>query len=363
MSLAAPNLKTDRRIRIMHVDDSAVVRALTRRWIEEDPRFELVRSCIDGEQAIAQAATAKPDVIILDVEMPKMDGLAALPGLRKAAPQARVIMASTLTSRGASTTVRALGLGAADYIAKPDSKILGSADTYRRELVEKMLALGGRAVNPVTPASRKSNYQLRTPKVRTGLAGRPSVMVVASSTGGPAALQAFLGPIARRISAPILIVQHMPRSFTKIFAEKLGEHVGRPCREPIDHDPIMPGSMFLAPGDFHMRIAKSARGHEIRLDQGAQVHFCRPAADPLFESAASIYGGRVLGVVLTGMGSDGAAGSGRVVEAGGRVIVQDEASSVVWGMPGSVAQAGYAEAIKPLPELGSMALSIMNGEG
>jgi chemotaxis response regulator CheB len=143
----------------MHVDDSAVVRALTRRWIEEDPRFELVRSCIDGEQAIAQAATAKPDVIILDVEMPKMDGLAALPGLRKAAPQARVIMASTLTSRGASTTVRALGLGAADYIAKPDSKILGSADTYRRELVEKMLALGGRAVNPVTPATRKSNYQ------------------------------------------------------------------------------------------------------------------------------------------------------------------------------------------------------------
>jgi two-component system chemotaxis response regulator CheB len=174
------------------------------------------------------------------------------------------------------------------------------------------------------------------------------VLVIAASTGGPSALPVFLSGIARRIDAPILIVQHMPATFTPVFAEKLESVIGKRCREAVDGDVLAPGSVFLAPGDKHMRIEP--------------VNFCRPAADPLFESAAAAFGNRVLGVVLTGMGHDGRDGSGQVVKAGGRIIAQDESTSVVWGMPGAVATAGYAEAVKPLKDLGPLALRMMNGE-
>jgi two-component system chemotaxis response regulator CheB len=359
VSLPAPHSPGDRRVRVMLVDDSAVVRGLTKRWLEAETRVELVKTCNDGEQAVAEVALAKPDVIILDVEMPRMDGLAALPHLRRLAPSARIVMASTLTSKGATTTIRALTLGATDYIAKPEATSLGAADAYRRELIEKIVALGARRP-PAGAAGRPASIQLRQP-ARRGL-GKPLALVVAASTGGPAALQAFLTPIARRIEAPILIVQHMPPTFTTIFADKLGQSVGKTCREPVDGEPLTPGCMFLAPGDFHMRVARGAAGNVIRLDKGPLVNFCRPAADPLFESAVEAWGPRVVGVVLTGMGSDAKNGSARIADAGGRVIVQDEATSVVWGMPGSVAMAGYAESVKPLNELSSLALGLMNGE-
>jgi two-component system chemotaxis response regulator CheB len=340
----------------MLVDDSAIIRGFMRRWIEEDGRIELVKVCADGAQAVAEAGAAKPDVIILDIEMPNMDGLTALPQLRKLAPDARIVMASTLTSAGASQTIKALALGAADYIAKPQTSQIGGVDSYRKELLDRIVALGERSSAAFRP---RADYRLHP---RPVIARRPAAMVVAASTGGPAALPALLGPIARNISQPILIVQHMPATFTPLLAEKLEQAIGKPCREAVDGEAVSAGAVLVAPGDQHMRVVKGAVGGIIRLDRGEPVNSCRPAADPLFETAAAAFGGRVLGVVLTGMGHDGRAGSGNVVAAGGRVIVQDEASSIVWGMPGAVAQAGHAEAVLPLRELGQMAVRLMNGE-
>lgn len=357
MSFAAINSGIDRRIRVMIVDDSAVVRGLTRRWLEAEAGIEIARVCVDGEQAVRDIAACQPDIVVLDIEMPRLDGLATLPLLRQASPGARVIMASTLTGPGAASTVKALQLGAADCIAKPSATGLAAADDYRRDLIAKIRALGparpASALQPPTP------FVLRPPPVvRT----RPSALVVAASTGGPQALQTFLAPIARRIAAPILIVQHMPATFIPIFAARLTETLGKPCRLPEDGEELASGAMFIAPGDQHMRVARGGAGCAVKLDRGVPVNFCRPAADPLFESAAAAYGSRLLAIVLTGMGQDGKAGAGRIVAAGGRVAVQDESSSVVWGMPGSVALAGYAEAVKPLADLGSLTLNLMNGD-
>jgi two-component system, chemotaxis family, protein-glutamate methylesterase/glutaminase len=341
----------------MLVDDSAIVRGFMRRWIEEEPRIELVKACSDGQQAVNEVAAVRPDVIVLDIEMPNMDGLSALPQLRKAAPDARIVMASTLTAAGAAQTVKALALGAADFIAKPQASAFGSVDTYRRELIEKIVGLGQRAVGRA--AAPAAAITLRPKPLH---AAPPAAMLIAASTGGPTALPAFLAPIARRIDAPILIVQHMPASFTPVFAEKIEAAIGKHCREAREGDTLSSGTVLLAPGDRHMRIARCPAGRMIHLDQGEPVNFCRPAADPLFESAAAAFGSRLLCVVLTGMGHDGRAGAAKIVEAGGRVIVQDEASSVVWGMPGAVAQAGYAEAVKPLKDLSQLALRLMSGE-
>jgi two-component system chemotaxis response regulator CheB len=266
-------------------------------------------------------------------------------------------MASTLTPAGAQQTMKALSLGAADFIAKPQASAFGSVEAYRHDLIARITLLGERA-RPRPPA-RAATVTLR---MRPGRALQPSVMLVAASTGGPAALQAFLAPIARDIAAPILIVQHMPAAFTAALAQQLEQTCGKPCREARDGDVLADNTMLLAPGDWHMRITRQPSGRIVQLDQREPVNACRPAADPLFDSAAETFGPRVLGVVLTGMGHDARAGSGRIVEAGGRVIVQDEASSLVWGMPGAVAQAGHAEAIRPLNELGALALRMMNGE-
>ncbi len=353
------------RIRVMIVDDSAVVRGLTKRWLETESDIEIAGVCTDGLRAVSEVATIKPDVIILDVEMPRMDGLTALPQLHRLAPNARIIMASTLTREGAATTLRAMNLGAADYIAKPEASSLGGAADYQRDLVMKIRALGGAAQAAKNPAARRTNRIMRpaAPVQRVGTF-KPRVLVVASSTGGPQALQSFLPPVAKAISNPILIVQHMPPTFTTILAEKLSTLCGKPCVEPKNGDAVKNDMLYLAPGDFHMRIVKGASGGErLQLDKSAPVNFCRPAADPLFSSAVKMYAGSILGVVLTGMGSDGKNGAGDIRKAGGRVIVQDEASSVVWGMPGAVAEAGFADEIKTIPELSAMAVKLMNGEG
>jgi two-component system chemotaxis response regulator CheB len=357
LTLAARQPESDRRIRLMLVDDSAIVRGFMRRWIDEDPRIELAKVCSDGAQAVAEAALIRPDVIVLDIEMPNMDGITALPQLRKLAPDARIIMASTLTTQGAQQTVKALSLGAADFIAKPQASAMGSVDGYRRELLEKIVALAPRRVIARTAPSPP--VALRP---RTALASPPACLVIAASTGGPSALPVFLGPIARRIDQPILIVQHMPAAFTPVFADKLESAIGKRCREAVDGDVLAPGCVFVAPGDYHMRVARGPAGRIVTLDRGDPVNFCRPAADPLFDSAAAAFGNRVLGVVLTGMGHDGRDGAGSIVRAGGRVIVQDEPTSVVWGMPGAVAQAGHAEAVKPLRDLSQLTLRMMNGE-
>ena len=345
------------RIRVLVVDDSSVARKILGDTIAGDAAFELVGSAADGRLALEQIERLHPDIVTLDIEMPNMDGLTALPLLRKLVPQARIVMASTLTSAGAQQTVKALSLGAADFIAKPQASAMGGVDSYRRDLIEKIIALGPRLAR--TPSTPAPSAPLRP---RSMQMGNPSIMVVAASTGGPGALPVFLGPIARRIDAPILIVQHMPATFTPVFAEKIESAIGKRCREAVDGDVLAPGCVYLAPGDYHMRIARSPAGRIVTLDKTPPVNFCRPAADPLFESAAAAFGNRVLAVVLTGMGHDGRDGAGHIVKAGGRVLVQDEASSVGGGMPGAVAQAGLAEAIKPLSDLGATALRMMNGE-
>lgn len=358
MSTAAPQ-RANPAVRVMIVDDSAVVRGLVRRWLGETPGIEVVSVCADGEQAVLEAATSRPDVILLDVEMPKLDGLAALPRLRSAAPAARIVMASALTKKGGQIAIRALTLGAVDCIAKPESSRLGGADAYREELVARIHALGRSRAAPSGMGRTAAAFALRPPPRTQGW--RPRALVVAASTGGPQALVSYLTPIARRIEAPILIVQHMPPTFTTILAEKLTQSTGRLCREPRDGEAVGPGDMLLAPGDWHMRVTGAAAAPCIRLDQGPQVNFCRPAADPMFESACETFGGRLAAVVLTGMGSDGRAGAQSIAEAGGRVAAQDEASSVVWGMPGAVAAAGVAEAVKPIGELATWTLAVMSG--
>ncbi|MDP3738753.1 MAG: chemotaxis-specific protein-glutamate methyltransferase CheB [Hyphomonadaceae bacterium] len=355
MNLALRQPSTERRVRVMFVDDSAIVRGFMRRWVEDDHRIELVKACADGLQAISDAAHLRPDVIVLDVDMPGMDGLATLPQIRRAAPDARIVMAATTTGACAVASVKALSLGACDFIAKPEAAAFGSVETYRRELIEKIVALGGyqSGAIPKAWALRAKPAQATCP---------PAAMVIAAATGGPAALQAFLTPIARRIEAPILIVQHMPKSFTPVFAAKLEQATGKHCREAVEGDVLASGTMLLAPGGYHMRIARCPAGRMVHLDQADPVNFCRPAADPLFESAALAFGSRLLAVVLTGVGEDGCAGAGRIAAAGGHVIVQDEATSLVWGMPGAVARAGHAEAVKPLRDLSQLALRLMSGD-
>jgi two-component system chemotaxis response regulator CheB len=355
VTAAALKPSTERRVRVLIADHSAIVRGFMRRWIEDDQRIELVKACGESGEAIVETGRLHPDVIVLDADMPGMDGLSTLPHLRKAAPHARIVIASVLSPVGAAAAMKALGAGACDFIAKPEASAVGSVETYRRELIEKIIALGEH--HPLRP---QSGISLRR-KPQTCCPG--SLLVIAAATGGPAALQTFLTPIARRIEAPILIVQHMPAKFTPAFAEKLEQATGKHCREARDGDTLAPGAMLLAPGDHHLRVARCPAGRMVHIDKGAPVHFCRPAADPLFESAAAAFGPRVVGVVLTGIGRDGCEGSARIVAAGGRVIVQDEATSVVWGMPGAVAMAGHAEAVKPLRDLSSLALKMMNGDG
>lgn len=340
---AAPSAGS--RPKVLVVDDSAVVRGLVARWIEADPRLDLAATCPDGEQGVRRAGELQPDLVVLDVEMPRMDGLTALPLILKAAPKARVVMASTLTRQGAEVTVKALSLGAADYAAKPEAGQLGGAEAYRDELLQKLVMLSPR----LTPPPRMT-MPLPRPAARAA-AGRASVVAIGASTGGPQALRAVVSALPRDTRAPILITQHMPRLFTAILAEHLSR-LGLPAAEAVDGEEIKPGRIYLAPGGLHMTVRSGKGGLVAALDEGPPVNFCRPAVDPLFMSLADAGVRDVLAVVLTGMGSDGREGVRRLRGAGAQVIVQDQPTSVVWGMPGAVAEAGLADMILPLSDIG-----------
>lgn len=336
-------------VRVMIVDDSAVVRGMVTRWLE-DAGFIIAAIAVDGAQALRKLSDASVDVCLLDIEMPVMSGLEALPKLLAAKPDLRVIMASTLTERGAEVTLRALDLGAADYIAKPSANKLGGADLYRKDLIEKVRHLGARAARPAPPpaAPRPS---LAPPA--SGSAGPIEAVVVASSTGGPPALRRFIAGLGADWTSPILIAQHMPPGFTRTLAQMLDPVSHLTAREARNGEPILPGVIYVAPGDYHMTVRSAGTGGpSIHLDQGPEVNYCRPSADPLFESAARFWKGRALGVVLTGMGRDGRDGAAVLAKLGGAIIAQDEATSVVWGMPGAVANAGLAEAVLPLDQIG-----------
>ncbi|HEX4026201.1 MAG TPA: chemotaxis response regulator protein-glutamate methylesterase [Rhizomicrobium sp.] len=338
-------------IAVMVVDDSAIVRGLITRTLKSDSRIDVVASCSNGEMAVTQAARRSLDVIILDIEMPVMDGLTALPKLQQANPGARIIMASTLTQRNAAISLRAMALGAADYVAKPTTDRLNASEEFHRDLIHKVIALG--QTKRPRQSLEASSRPPATPRIaaRGGMVRPPRIIAIGSSTGGPQALLTLLGPLAPAVTCPIVIAQHMPATFTTVLAQHIERAGQRPCAEAADGMEIRPGCVYLAPGDYHFEVARRGAGFIARLSQTPAQNFCRPSVDPLFHSVAQLFGADSCAVMLTGMGSDGCGGAKAIAATGAPVIAQDEATSVVWGMPGAVAQAGICSAILPLPKI------------
>ncbi|MBR0835782.1 chemotaxis response regulator protein-glutamate methylesterase [Bradyrhizobium manausense] len=379
-------------LRVMVVDDSVVIRGLISRWIGAEHDMEVAASLRTGLEAVNQIERINPDVAVLDIEMPELDGISALPQLLAKKRDLVIIMASTLTRRNAEISFKALSLGAADYIPKPEStRETSAADVFHHDLIQKIRHLGARLrrktavaspplapASPAAPAARapavtRSAAPAPAPAVSALSSGSlttrpfstqaPKVLLIGSSTGGPQALMALvteLGPVIDRF--PVLITQHMPPTFTTILAEHLARSSRRPVAEAVDGEPVKPGRIYLAPGGKHMRVVRSGAEAAIALDDGPAVNFCKPAVDPLFTSAIDIWHGNILSVILTGMGSDGMRGGKDIVAAGGSVIAQDEASSVVWGMPGAAANAGICAAILPLNQIGAKVNRLFTGD-
>lgn len=340
-------------IKVLIVDDSALIRRLIRTVLDGDPEIEVVGSAHDGQDAIQQVRRLQPDVVTLDIEMPVMDGLEALEQLQAEHPGLPVIMFSTLTHKGAAKTLRALSLGAADFVTKPSQSgtLTESISSVRRELLPKIKALAAIRTAQAAEASLAPSEPVRLHAAAPTSA--PQVLVVGSSTGGTEALVEVLGAMGADFALPTVIVQHMPPLFTDLFAQRLNRVTPFAVREARDGDPLAAGQVLIAPGGHHVVFEPTDAGVVLRYDDGPPENFCRPAVDVLFRSAVDVFGSAVLGCVLTGMGRDGERGAGVVVGAGGQVVVQDQATSVVWGMPGAVAKAGFASAVVPLGQIGA----------
>lgn len=362
-------------LRVMIVDDSAVIRGTVARWLGAEADIEVVSTAPNGLMAIRLLPRAAPEVIILDVEMPEMDGLTALPEILRIAGNAKVLMSSTLTRAGAEISMKALTLGAADYLTKPSStRETNTIEIFRRELVDKVRALGAavrrqrlrtrpEAVPVAVAEARPLRVSPPPPPIALRSAGhvRPQVLAIGSSTGGPQALSTLLGPLAARLDVPIIITQHMPATFTAIMAEHLAKATGVTAAEGRDGDILESRRIYVAPGGFHMTVERQGSSRVLRLNNGPQENFCRPSVDPMLRSVATAYGAASLVVILTGMGQDGLNGCRAIVEGGGTVIAQDEATSVVWGMPGAVTGAGLCAAVLPLGEIGAAVERMVRG--
>ncbi|HXA83204.1 MAG TPA: chemotaxis response regulator protein-glutamate methylesterase [Methylomirabilota bacterium] len=345
-----------RAIRILVVDDSVVVRKVLAEALATDASIEVAGTAADGNIALAKIPQVNPDLITLDVEMPGKSGIETLVEIRKLYPKLPVIMFSTLTERGAAVTLDALSLGASDYVTKPSNS--GSLEQTRAkiqaELIPKIKELCRKATGQPQFGAPPKGAAPRMASRRLGTAARVDVLAVGTSTGGPNALAVVLPGLAKEFPVPIVIVQHMPPVFTRLLAERLNKQSKVEIREGEEGGLLKPGLAWIAPGDFHMQVARTGgKAVQLKMGQEPPENSCRPAADVLFRSVAQAYGPNVLAVVLTGMGSDGVRGSEEIKAAGGQVIVQDEASSVVWGMPGQTAAAGWADGIFPLAEMAS----------
>lgn len=384
------------KIKVMVVDDAVVIRGLLTRWLGEDKDLTVVGSHRNGKLAVEDIEKSNPDVVVLDIEMPEMDGMTALPLMLAKKRDLVVIMASTLTRRNAEVSLKALSLGASDYVPKPEStsEVTTSVD-FRRELVEKVKALGSRAIRMRGPArtmraetnagrtaqpagsatarpaaDTRASFRGATPaapaaaklQTRPYSAARPRILAIGSSTGGPQALQEVMKEVGTAINdVPVVITQHMPPTFTAILAEHMGKAALRPAKEGEDGEVLKPGNIYVAPGGKHMILEKDAGAVKIRLTDGEPVNFCKPAVDPLFDSVAKAFGSATLGVILTGMGHDGADGVKTIAAGGGSIITQDEATSVVWGMPGAAAQTGMCSDILPLKDIGPKIARVLKG--
>jgi two-component system chemotaxis response regulator CheB len=358
-------------IRVMVVDDSAVARGLVRRWVEEEPNLEIVASLRTGREAVDHLDRARPDVVVLDIDMPDMDGISALPLLLRKRPDLAVIMASTLTRRNAEITLKALALGALDYVQKPEANGVVTSPEFRRDLIAKVREFGARArcvaarrdapqsvgSQRVPAFSDPSIIPFEAPRraeirLRPMPKAAPRVLVIGSSTGGPQALTQLCAGLAPVIEqAPVLITQHMPATFTTILAEHLSRTAGIAVHEARHGEHVRSGRVYVAPGARHMRVARKDSQAVIVIDDSPAVNFCKPSVDVLFSAAADVWGHWVMGLVLTGMGCDGTRGGADIVAAGGAMIAQDEATSVVWGMPGSAASAGLCSALLPIEQI------------
>jgi two-component system chemotaxis response regulator CheB len=327
------------KIRVLVVDDAVVFRRVVADELAADPALEVVGTAANGRLALARLPQVTPDLVILDIEMPELDGLATLREIRKTYPRLPVVMFSALTERGAAASLDALALGATDYFPKPAGGLDESRRVLREELIPEIKALCQRV--PAAP--------LPPPAAAPAApAGRVDVVAVAASTGGPNALADLFAGFPADFPVPVLIAQHMPPMFTRLLAERLSAKNPVPVEEGRAGGVLRPGHAWVAPGDYHMTVARDAAGVKVGLNQDPAENSCRPAADVTFRSVAKAYGPNVLAVVLTGMGQDGLRGCEAIRAAGGRVVVQDEATSVVWGMPGYVARAGLADKVLPL---------------
>lgn len=345
-----------RRVRVLIVDDSAVVRSAITRILQDQSDIEIVGLATNGEMGVKSTVRLDPDVVILDIEMPVMDGITALPLILKEKPSVKVLMCSTLSARGAEISIRALSLGAAECILKPGGGAVSQAADFQRELLSLIRSLAGVKIAPQDTTAQR--FPLR--KAPNALPAR--ILAIGSSTGGPKALIEMLTGMSG-LSVPIVITQHMPKTFTSMLAKHIGEKTGIVCCEAEDGQEIKAGCAYVAPGDYHLLFRKEAEKICVKLDQGPPENFCRPSVDPMLRSLIPVYGNRTLAVILTGMGSDGAKGCADIIDAGGQVIAQDEASSVVWGMPGAVATAGLCRAVLPPEQIRMTAKSIIEGRG
>jgi len=375
-----------RRTRILIVDDSAVMRSLLRSVVTADATLEVAGTAADGASALNSLGLNRPDLILLDVEMPVMDGLVTLRELHKRGHRMPVIMCSSLTQRGARVTIEALAAGASDYVTKPAGQAGREAAmrTLGNELIPKIHALT-QASSMAASGSSSNLFSNRPPAVFPGAAraqqvpalghhggtpvrpqpitATPTVVVIGVSTGGPAALDILLPALPAVFPLPVLIVQHMPELFTRLFAERLNNRCNLRVCEASEGDAVRAGSILIARGNWHLEAmtpSAASAAPTLHLSQGSLENHCRPAVDVLFRSAAKVYGSGVLAVVLTGMGSDGMLGCRVIREHGGSVLAQDEASSTVWGMPGAVAAAGLAHKILPLDAIAPEILRIVS---
>jgi two-component system chemotaxis response regulator CheB len=350
------------KIRVLVVDDAVVMRRIISDVIGHDPELEVAAVAANGKIALQRIPQVNPDVVTLDVEMPEMDGVTTVREIRKLYPKLPVVMFSTLTQRGAEVTLDALSAGANDYVTKPANvgSVTESMNRLATELLPRLKAFfqpksgppplpaGSRPFTPVPVPS-----QSLAPRPPRGPRGPVEIVCLGTSTGGPNALADVFSMIRKPLPVPVVIVQHMPPVFTKILAERLAKLGGLRVVEGVDGSGVEAGGVYLAPGGKHMEVRREGTQIRLRLHEGPPENSCRPAVDVLFRSVGAVYGAATLAVVMTGMGQDGLRGCEVIRERGGQVLAQDQATSVVWGMPGYVVQHGLADAVLPLPQIGS----------
>jgi two-component system chemotaxis response regulator CheB len=346
------------KIRVLVVDDSVVIRQMLFEVLSAHPMIEVTGRASNGLLALAKVTQINPDVVILDIEMPEMDGLEALKQLRQTHPKLPVIMFSTLTRLGAQATFDALSLGATDYVPKPDASHGGKEhlqEWVKQELIPKIISFGARFADIDLHQYEKSQQKISDIKIhapRDVPTAKIDVVAIGISTGGPNALATVLSALPANFPVPILIVQHMPPIFTRLLAERLSKQSMIKVLEAENGDIIEAGKAYIAPGGYHMILGRTERfGIHIQINQDPMENSCRPSVDVLFRSVARLYGARTLGIIMTGMGADGLRGCELIYEAGGQILAQDEATSVVWGMPGFVVKTGLADKVLPLKDI------------